>query len=219
MTTRAAGNLPRLALRTFIQLWPLWLFWFAWTLAGALWRELLLALPDRSTAAYAFAYRAWLSVALLGPITLMAVAIAAYRLRATNRIMPLAGIAGVVLATALTTWPELQRLAPYVGRAPLLNLLGALDLGILQAVAVGVVAVVIGAGCMVQRTIGTRFSPRVVRGRSGNFGHADWLSIRDARHLFPGPDETYGGIVVGEAYRVDQDRVARRAFDPSDRSS
>ena len=56
-----------------------------------------------------------------------------------------------------------------------------------------------------------------MRGRSDNFGHADWLAIRDARRLFPGPDETYGGIVVGEAYRVDQDRVARRAFDPADR--
>src|SRR5581483_1196197 len=106
MSTRATGDLPRVALRTFIQLWPLWSFWFAWTLAGALWSNLLLALPDRSTASYAFAYRAWPSVALLGPIILMAVAITAWRLHAMNRIMPLAGIAGVGLATALTIRPE-----------------------------------------------------------------------------------------------------------------
>ena len=55
--------------------------------------------------------------------------------------------------------------------------------------------------------------------RSDNFGHADWLAIHDARRLFPGPDETYGGIVVGEAYRVDQDRVARRAFNPADKAT
>ena len=64
---------------------------------------------------------------------------------------------------------------------------------------------------------GNRIGPRLVRGRSDNHGHADWLAIRNARRLFPGPDETHGGIVVGEAYRVDQDRVARRAFDPTDR--
>jgi type IV secretion system protein VirD4 len=58
-----------------------------------------------------------------------------------------------------------------------------------------------------------------VRGRSDNFGHADWLAIRDARRLFPGPDAAHGGIVVGEAYRIDRDRVARRAFDPADRST
>jgi type IV secretion system protein VirD4 len=34
-----------------------------------------------------------------------------------------------------------------------------------------------------------------------------------------GPDPSYGGIVVGEAYRVDQARVARWAFDPADRRS
>jgi type IV secretion system protein VirD4 len=43
--------------------------------------------------------------------------------------------------------------------------------------------------------------------------------MRAARRLFPGPDETFGGIVVGEAYRVDQDRVARRAFDPADKTT
>jgi type IV secretion system protein VirD4 len=58
-----------------------------------------------------------------------------------------------------------------------------------------------------------------VRGRSDNFGHADWLTLRDARRLFPGPDDNHGGIVVGEAYRVDQDRVARSVFDPADRST
>ncbi len=219
MTARATGDLSRVALHTVIQLWPLWLFWFAWTLAGALWREILLTFPDRSSAAYAFAYRAWPSIALLGPICLMTVVIAVYRLRVTSRVTPLAGIAGIVLATALTIWPELQRLAPYAGHAPLLDVLGELDLGILQAVAIGLVAIIVGAGCTVQRPIGTRFGPRAIRGRSNNFGHADWLAIRDAGRLFPGPDETYGGIVVGEAYRVDQDRAARRAFDPSDSST
>ena len=35
-------------------------------------------------------------------------------------------------------------------------------------------------------------------------------SLRDARRLFPGPDPVHGGIVLGEAYRVDEDRAVRR---------
>jgi type IV secretion system protein VirD4 len=133
--------------------------------------------------------------------------------------MPAAGVAGVLVATILTGWPEYQRLAPYIGNAPLLDVLRALDLGIMQAVAVGLVAALLGCGLTVQRTLGPGFGRRLVRGRSDNYGHADWLSIRDARRLFPGPDESFGGIVVGEAYRVDQDRVARRAFNPADKST
>ena len=56
----------------------------------------------------------------------------------------------------------------------------------------------------------------VRRGRSDNHGHADWISMRELRRLFPGPDTMHGGIVVGEAYRVDQDTVSRVAFDPRD---
>ena len=95
----------------------------------------------------------------------------------------------------------------------------AVDLGVVQAVAVGLLTALLGwaltFGC--SRTGGT--GPRLIRGRSDNFGHADWLAMREARRLFPGPDEVFGGIVVGEAYRVDQDRVASRACDPADKTS
>jgi type IV secretion system protein VirD4 len=57
--------------------------------------------------------------------------------------------------------------------------------------------------------------PEPVRLASDNHGHAAWLSVDDARALFPGPDPEHGGIVVGEAYRVDRDPVASRCrFDP-----
>ena len=55
----------------------------------------------------------------------------------------------------------------------------------------------------------------VKRGVTDNHGHSEWLPIRDAQKLFPGPDPIHGGVVVGEAYRVDQDRrVAGVRFDP-----
>ena len=58
-----------------------------------------------------------------------------------------------------------------------------------------------------------------IRGATDNFGHAEWLSIAKARELFAGPSESHGGIVIGEAYRVDEDSVAATAFDPARRST
>ena len=62
-------------------------------------------------------------------------------------------------------------------------------------------------------------TPQPMRGATDNHGHADWLSIANARKVFPGPSAAFGGVVVGEAYRVDQDRVASVAFDPADKAT
>ena len=58
-----------------------------------------------------------------------------------------------------------------------------------------------------------------MRGTTDNHGHADWLSMSRAQEIFSGPCPDYGGIVVGEAYRVDQDRVAHRMFDPHNKAT
>jgi len=58
-------------------------------------------------------------------------------------------------------------------------------------------------------------APRRVHGKRAIYGEADWMSDKDARLLFP---ET-GGIVVGEAYRVDKDSVAAYAFRDNDRKT
>jgi len=47
-----------------------------------------------------------------------------------------------------------------------------------------------------------------------NYGRARWMSMDRAVQTFPGPDPVYGGIVVGEAYRVDLDSVAKMQFSP-----
>lgn len=49
-------------------------------------------------------------------------------------------------------------------------------------------------------------APPPTRAASDVHGHADWLPIAEARKLFSGPHPAYGGVVIGEAYRVDQDR-------------
>jgi type IV secretion system protein VirD4 len=47
-----------------------------------------------------------------------------------------------------------------------------------------------------------------------NHGHAGWMSMAQARERFSGVNPAFGGIVIGEAYRVDQDKVADKRFDP-----
>lgn len=59
----------------------------------------------------------------------------------------------------------------------------------------------------------------VERGVTDNHGHAQWRSMEDTKALFPGPAKAHGGVVVGEAYRVDQDTVAKIRFCPQDRKT
>ncbi|MCY0150769.1 Ti-type conjugative transfer system protein TraG [Hoeflea sp. G2-23] len=50
--------------------------------------------------------------------------------------------------------------------------------------------------------------PRRVTGKRAIHGSADWMSVAAAKNMFG----EGGGIVLGEAYRVDQDSVANRPF-------
>jgi type IV secretion system protein VirD4 len=58
-------------------------------------------------------------------------------------------------------------------------------------------------------------APRRVHGRRSIHGEAEWMALKDARRLFP----EAGGVVVGEAYRVDKDTVAERGFRADDRET
>lgn len=62
-------------------------------------------------------------------------------------------------------------------------------------------------------------APTPRRALSDAHGSAEWMSMDEARQLFPGPHPAYGGVVVGEAYRVDRDSAACTRFDPDDRST
>jgi type IV secretion system protein VirD4 len=96
----------------------------------------------------------------------------------------------------------------------------------LAALVATVVPILIGLGPLARRTrqggpvwAGLRGNAATRRGSTDNHGHADWLSIREARVRYPGPHPDFGGIVVGEAYRVDQDKMAHAPFDPSHRKT
>lgn len=62
--------------------------------------------------------------------------------------------------------------------------------------------------------------PKPLRSAGDNYGHADFLSIAEMQALFPPtPDDEIGGIVVGEADRVDLGPAAHIPFNPENRAT
>ena len=220
MLSRASYDLIRFALRLAVQLWPLWLFWWAWSLSAWLWSGVTVpfvaGVPAFGPALRDLALFLAPTGALLGPVALLGAAVALHRNQLVARIVPFAAAGAVATATLMTAWPEWQRLSPFLKFYPVPVVLGGVNYDIRLALALGLAAALAGAILATARApLGTEQSPGRVRAPSDNHGHADWLGMKEARALFPGPDPMFGGIVVGEAYRVDQDRVARLAFDPA----
>lgn len=64
------------------------------------------------------------------------------------------------------------------------------------------------------------FGPRpqpVMRGITDNHGHAEWMPLATAKLILRPRKTEWGGLVIGEAARVDQQRIADVEFDPTDR--
>ncbi len=55
-----------------------------------------------------------------------------------------------------------------------------------------------------------------IRSPTDNHGHARWMTMAEARDLWPGPDPGFGGVVVGEAYAVQEGSAAGVRFKPRD---
>jgi len=225
---RAGYDVLRVALRIALQLWPIWLFWWAWDFAQDFYRDTVLVgyahvgglAPDQFNRTQYLLWRAWPVASLLGPAVLMVAGIVVYRARLLGRLMGIAGVTGMAVATVITVQPEVARLAGLFGQGYAANIvLGNANASIVAARLFGIFLVVAGIAALTRPfPVGTRNTPLLLRARSDNFGHAAWLSMRDAQRLFPGPDPAYGGIVVGEAYRADEDRSAGKCgFDPQDK--
>ena len=81
-----------------------------------------------------------------------------------------------------------------------------------------------GLRLLLLRPGGLRWRPfagrGIVRGSSDNHGHADWMPLARMQAMFPPtPDADVGGVVVGEADRVDLGPAAGVDFDPDDRAT
>ncbi len=223
MMAPSRSGLMRLGLRTAGILWPLVVVWYAWTLSDTQWLAYLARSPRIPLLSAAQLLRLTPIVDLAGPALVMAALVALHRVGPASRGLALVGVTGFAAITVLTGWSECWLLWPYVGdpRYTTLAVLKAFDVATAGAVAIGLVTAFIGYCIAIRvRPLGSEDAPNLRRGRSDNFGHADWLAMDKARKRFPGPDPVYGGLVVGEAYRVDQDRAAKRGpFDPADKAS
>lgn len=119
----------------------------------------------------------------------------------------LIGAVGVVL-TALTR--EVVRLAAFAGAVPAgSTVLSYAD----PATGIGAILVAIAGAFSLRVAVRgdaafATSTPRRISGKRAIYGEANWMTLNDAKRLFPNT----GGIVVGEGYRVDKDSIADRGF-------
>ena len=199
---------------------PLWLAVIAHAASTNLWGDLVQSLAY-APRAQRLAWSAWPTMQLSGSLALLASAVLMNYTQAAGRLAVVSALAGLVVAVVLTGLPEFDRLTAGASAMPWPKRLAALDVRFAIAGAVGLFA--FAAGVRYLRGPGSRIEPlrqrSIERASSDNFGHADWMEIDEALRLFNAARTPKGGIVLGEAYRVDRDAVADRRFDPRDRSS
>lgn len=126
--------------------------------------------------------------------------------------------AGVLLATvivvSLAAIREGVRLATFAGDVPAGSTIAnyvdpATVIGGMLAMVAGVFALRVA---LRGNAAFAAAAPRRIRGKRAIHGEAAWMGVNDAKRLFPHA----GGVVVGEAYRVDKDVVADRGFRSDD---
>ena len=215
MKRSAVWGLARRCLAVLLNLAPLGLAVAAHAASTNLWGDLVGALAPGSRG-HRLVWSVWPTAQLLGSIALLIGAIVAQRLGAALRLAVGAAAAGLAVGVALTVWPEIERLGLGQPGAPWPKRLASFDARVAFACAVGFLGFA-GAVRFLRRTqnVSNFERPRLVqRAPTDNFGHAEWMGVGEARQLFNASRAPLGGIVIGEAYRVDQDSVARIAFDP-----
>lgn len=230
MIGRLSYDSFRLVIKAAIAILPLVIWYPAWLYTHGLWEQLLLGwyqngLPPASLW-YRLANGAWPSIALIGPAVAMA---AALLLRRSGLALPataIAGVLGMFFTTVLTVWPEATRLLGYRPAYPWSDILRAADMSVCYAAVLGLLVTVAGLRVLMGKALRAHRVKPVERASSDIFGHADWMDIREAQNLFypnraPRSGSASGGVVIGEAYRVDLDVPARQGkkFEPRDQKT
>ncbi|MEI9426053.1 conjugal transfer protein TraG, partial [Mesorhizobium sp. Cs1299R1N1] len=234
MFGRLSYDLLKAGLKAIVAILPLVIWYPAWRYAHGFWGQFLLdwyrggLLP--SSAPYRLAYAAWPSIALIGPAITMGAALLLRRAGLALPATAIAGVIGMAAATTMTVWPEASRLLEYRSLHPSSDVLRIADMSIFYAGVVGVLATIVGVRALLGKSLrAPGIKKTVERAASDIFGHADWMDISEAQNLFgqarqsgsQGTRKNLGGVVIGEAYRVDQDAPGRRGqkFVSSDRRS
>lgn len=131
-----------------------------------------------------------------------------------------AGVGVIIGATAvimIAIMREIARLASFADAMPAVgSILNYVDPSTGMGVVLNAVVAIFAARVAMRGNAAFAIAtPRRVSGKRAIHGEAVWMTPTEAQRLFP---ET-GGIVVGEAYRVDKDSVAHRGFRADDQET
>ena len=183
----------------------------AWQWGGLAWARLFVMLDLRSVP-FGLDHGGAPLFALFNPFLIVGFCVWMHKQAALRRPAVYAAMLGTAIAIGLTLWPEWQRLGIYRSTMSPAGVLRMAGLGEILVAIFGPLGLVLAA-CVLGPDKFKKAVPAVTRAISDNHGHANWLDMDRARKRFPGPHPEYGGIVVGEAYRVDQDPGAKEPFD------
>jgi type IV secretion system protein VirD4 len=202
--------------RAFWLLMPLWLWLLARHVSGDFVENLGEQYPPRSWLAIHLD-RLSATATVLGPALILAAVTALHVLRlAERRMMHLAAV-GLMASAAWSAWGEYARLATYRNQYSWLQLLPFIDAYLAWGCVAAITLSALPYGFLRNKTIRALWQrgPEIDRADSALHGAAAWMPTSELKEVFG-----TGGIVVGEAYRVDQDVPAsRRRFEPRDPSS
>lgn len=126
-------------------------------------------------------------------------------------------VAGTLVVIAIAAIREIGRLAAFAATVPPgTSIVEYTDPATLMGAAVAAVAGVFGLRVAMRGNAAfAAAAPRRVRGKRAIHGESEWMTISAARRLFP----EAGGIVVGEACRVDRQAGGGRGFRADDRET
>ncbi|MCO6388669.1 MULTISPECIES: Ti-type conjugative transfer system protein TraG [Phyllobacteriaceae] len=126
-------------------------------------------------------------------------------------------VAGTLVLIAIATVREIGRLAGFAATVPPgTSIVEYTDPATLTGAVVAAVAGVFGLRVALRGNAAfASAAPRRIRGKRAIHGESEWMTISAARRLFP----EAGGIVVGEACRVDRQADGRRGFRADDRET
>jgi len=230
MLGRLSYDSFRFVLKAAIAILLLVIWYPAWRYTHGLWEQVLLGWYQGglspASLTYRLAYGARPSIALIGPALTLTIPLILRRSGLALPATAIAGVLGMAAATVLTAWPEAVRLLAFRPAYSWNDILRIADMSVFFACAVGVLASVAGLRVLAGKSLRGKSLKPVERATSDIFGHADWMEISEAKNLFdasrqPIDGHASGGIVIGEAYRVDQDTPVRRGkkFDPRNSTS
>lgn len=220
-------QLLQLLVKLFIFLLPLIIWMLSRSWAEEYFRSLALSYQQAGDfALYEFFGRSARAAQVLGPVVLLIIIMALHALKVIQqkRLVYLAAF-GVIASILLSAYDEWGRLSAYSGQYSFFTLIqyvdGYLVFGILIAAIVASLPytlynrtlwLALGAFFFAKAWI--RKKDGVTRANDPIFGNAKWQKPEEMQQTF-----SEGGIIVGEAYRLDHDPSAKGAYSPRDKNT